>query len=164
GRRRDELIRLLDSTSRVIAGDAWIAGQYVRYLAEAGRTDQAFQFASHDCYASASWCAALAGYAAHVGEKFALADSAYSVALAAMDEAERCRWLDISTLLESDIERRFRDLDCAERERLGRRIFWLGAPMYQVGYTDLRTEHFARLTRARIAEKSANPYSMPWGD
>ena len=164
GRRRDELIRLLDSASHAIAGDAWIAGQYVRYLAEAGRTDQAFQFASQDCRASASWCAALAGYAAHVGEKFALADSAYSVALAAMDETERCRWLDLSPLLENDVERRFRDLDCAGREQLARRIFWLGAPMYQVGYTDLRTEHFARLTRARIAEKSANPYSMAWGD
>ena len=37
--RRAELIRALDSAAAVLEGDAWIAGQLVRYLVEDGRSD-----------------------------------------------------------------------------------------------------------------------------
>src|SRR5689334_20605040 len=35
--RRSELIQLLDSASRALPGDPWLAGQRVRYLVEANR-------------------------------------------------------------------------------------------------------------------------------
>ncbi|HEY9227389.1 MAG TPA: hypothetical protein VIP11_12120 [Gemmatimonadaceae bacterium] len=163
-KRRDELIRTLDSAAVALPGDRWLAGQRVRYLVEAGRTDDAIRAASEDCSAEANWCASLVGYAAHVGGRFALADSAFNVALAAMSEADRCRWIDISRLLESDLERRFHDLDCAGRSSLAQRIFWLGAPLYSVAATDLRTEHFARLTRSRLAEHAATIDGNSWAD
>jgi hypothetical protein len=162
--RRKQLLSLLDSASRLLPGDSWIAGQRVRYLVEAKRPDDAIQFARERCRASASWCAALAGYAAHVGGRYALADSAFSEALAKMDSSERCKWIDISPLLDESIEKRFHDLDCPRREALMRRILWLGAPLYSVSNTDLRTEHFARITRTLLAERSANTEGQTWAD
>ena len=162
--RRDELIRSLDSASQVLPGDAWLAGQLVRYLVEAGRPNDALHFASAGCQAGSSWCQALAGYAAHTGGRFEVADSVFALALAAMDSAKRCEWFDISELLADDLARRFESLDCPARERFARQLFWMGAPLYSVSETDLLTEHLARLTRARIAEHSAAPDGEAWAD
>jgi hypothetical protein len=164
GKRRDALIRTLDSAAHVLAGDGWIAGQHVRYLVEAGRADEAARFAATDCRAGASWCAALTGYAAHVGGRFAAADSAFAAALASMETAERCRWIDVSHLLDDELAKRFKALDCDARDSLARRLFWLGAPLFSVVTTDLRTEHFARLTRARIGERAATIDGESWAD
>jgi hypothetical protein len=162
--RREQLIRLLDSATTVLAGDAWLAGQHVRYLTEARRFNEAVAFATTACHSTTAWCAALAGYAAHVAGDFATADSAFTTALAAMEPAERCRWLDISDLLDDELEQRFKSAGCDGREAFVRRVLWLGSPLYQVSHTDLVTEHLARLTRARIAEHSAAPDGEPWAD
>ncbi|MGH7622716.1 MAG: hypothetical protein ACREMU_10290, partial [Gemmatimonadaceae bacterium] len=162
--RREKLIQLLDSLSDRVPGDAWLAGQRVRYLVEAGRASGALHFASADCHADASWCASLGGYAAQLGERFAEADSAYRVALAAMDPAQRCRWLDLSDDLDDGLADRFKSVPCADREAFVRRLAWYGAPLYSVSPTDLLTEHLARLTRARIAEHSATTDGEAWGD
>ena len=117
-----------------------------------------------DCRGTASWCAALAGYAAHSGQRFAAADSAFAMALSSMEPAERCRWLDPSNLMDGDLSRRFDQLDCTGREAFVRQLFWLGAPLYSVSTTDLLTEHLARVTRARIAEHSAAVDGEAWAD
>jgi hypothetical protein len=162
--RRDELIRTLDSAAQALPGDAWVTGQLVRYLVEAGRPNDAVSFASSQCQATGAWCAALTGYAAHIGGRFELADSAFDLALGAMDSSERCKWFDISDLLDDELADRFQALDCSARERFARRLFWMGAPLYSVSETDLLTEHLARLTRARIAEHSAAPDGEAWAD
>jgi hypothetical protein len=162
--RRDELLKGLDSAARLLAGDAWMSGQLVRYLVEADRIDDALQFATTDCHASASWCSALAGYAAQSGHRFAAADSAFTVALSSMDDAERCRWLDLAKLMDGELGRQFDRQDCASRQVLARRLFWLGAPLYSVSATDLLTEHLARVTRARIAEHAATVDGESWAD
>ena len=164
GARREQLLKELDSTAHLIAGDAWVAGQFVRYLVEAGRIDDAWQFATNDCRGTATWCAALAGYAAHSGQRFASADSAFAVSLSSMEPAERCRWLDPSYLMDGELARRFDHLDCAGRESFARQLFWLGAPLYSVSATDLLTEHLARVTRARIAEHAATVDGQSWAD
>jgi hypothetical protein len=120
--------------------------------------------ARQNCRATASWCHALAGYAAHTGGRFATADSEFAVALAAMDAAERCRWLDISDLIEDALADRFKSLDCTGRERLARLVLRIGAPLFSVSNSDLFTEHLARVTRARIAERSAGPDGESWAD
>ncbi|HEY4131773.1 MAG TPA: hypothetical protein VGM50_14235 [Gemmatimonadaceae bacterium] len=163
GRRRDELIRKLDTATSTLTGDAWLAGQHVRYLVEADRTDSALVFA-HRCSAGVSWCDALAGYAAHKAGRFALADSIFRKALASMDLPERCRWLDISDLLDDELADRFKKTDCAGREALVRRIFRLGSPLFSVSETDLFTEHLSRVTRARIAEHAPSPDGEAWAD
>ena len=162
--RRDALIADLDSAATRLPGDRWIAGQFARYLTEAQRVDDAMQFASTRCAAGTGWCAALAGYAAHAGRRFPAADSAFGVALASLDPPERCRWLDIGTLLDGPLAERFEHLPCESRDSLTRRILQLGAPLYSVSTTDLLTEHLARYTLARIAEHAATPDGEPWGD
>jgi len=163
-RRREELLRLLDSVSAAVPGDPWVAGQRVRYLVEAGRTDEALRFAGNDCHASTDWCAALAGYAAHVAGRFATADSAYAVALAAMTPEERCNWLDISRIVDDATADRLHSLDCAARAELARRILRLASPLYLVSSTDLYTEHLARVTRGKIAERAATVDGVSWAD
>jgi hypothetical protein len=163
GERRLALIRDLDAASDAIPGDAWVVGQRIRYLVEAEKTDEALR-AAKSCRAASWWCSALAGYSAHEGGRFAAAESAYTSALAAMPEAERCRWLDLSDVLEDDLLDRFKKLGCQEREAFARRVFWLGSPLLSVASTDRFTEHLARLTRARIAERSATTDGEVWAD
>lgn len=162
--RRNDLIVHLDSAATQLPGDPWIAGQFARYLTEAERVDDALRFASMRCGAGPAWCAALGGYAAHAGKRFAAADSLFSVALATLALPERCRWLDISALLDGPLADRFEHLPCEARDSLTRRILQLGAPLYSVSTTDLLTEHLARYTLARIAEHSAMPDGETWGD
>lgn len=161
--RRSALILSLDTAAAALPGDRWIAGQQIRYLVEAGRTDDALRAAAA-CRAEAWWCSALAGYAAHSAGRFAAADSIYRAALAAMSDAERCRWLDLSDILEDELADRYKPLDCAKRETFARTLFWLGAPLYSVTTTDLFTEHLARLTRAHIAERAATIDGERWAD
>ncbi len=162
--QRNRLILQLDSASDAIPGDAWLAGQRVRYLVEGDQVDAAMHFASTGCRAGASWCAALGGYAAHAGAHFAAADSAFTVALAAMDTAERCRWLDVSDELDGPLADRFKSIACDQRDAFLRRVFWLAAPLYSVASSDVLTERFARLTRVRMAERSAAAEGNSWGD
>jgi hypothetical protein len=163
-RRRDELLRVLDSLSAALPGDEWIAGQRIRYLAEAARTDEALRFASTECRAPAFWCAALGGYAAHLAGRFASADSAYAVALATMEPAERCRWLDISRIVDDATADRLKALDCNGRAQFARRVLRIAAPLYSIAVTDLYTEHLARVTRGRMAERAAATDGVSWAD
>jgi hypothetical protein len=162
--RRTALLRTLDSASSVLPGDAWIAGQVVRYLVEVDSTDAALRAARETCRATGSWCHALAGYASHSGGRFAIADSEFAIALAAMDAAERCRWLEIGNLVDDALADRLQSLDCAGRERLARRTLRIGAPMYSVSTSDLFTEHLARVTRVKIGEHSAGQDGESWAD
>lgn len=162
--RRVALIRVLDSAATLLDGDPWVAGQLVRYLVEGGRVDDAIAFARERCHAGTAWCAALGGYAAHMGNRFAEADSAYRIALAELPPAERCRWLDISDLIDGDLADRFHALDCDRRDSLAIGVLTLGAPLYSVSRTDLLTEHLARFTRIRMAEHSASTDGESWGD
>ena len=162
--RRTALIRALDTAASALDGDAWIAGQLVRYLVEAGRNGDAMRFARERCQAGAAWCAALGGYAAHMGNRFVEADSAYRIALAELAPAERCRWLDISDLIDGDLAKRFEALGCEGRDSLARQVLLIGAPLYSMSATDLFTEHLARVTRIRMAEHSASTDGESWGD
>jgi hypothetical protein len=162
--RRDALIAKLDSTSEHLSGDSWVAGQLVRYFVDAHRTDDALRFAETRCGAGQAWCAALAGFAAHADKRYTLADSAFGVSLAAMEPPERCRWLDITDLLDGPLADRFDHMPCDMRDSVARQILTLGAPLYSVSTTDLLTEHLTRYARARIAEHSATADGESWGD
>lgn len=158
------LVGQLDTAATRLTGDTWLAGQLVRYLGESQRADDAIRFATTRCAAGTAWCSALAGFAAHSDKRFALADSAFTVALNAMDLPERCRWLDISDLLDDPLAGRFEHLPCETRDSLARQILRLASPLYSVSTTDLLSEHLARYTRSQIVEHSATPDGEPWAD
>ena len=157
---------LLDRLARAAAqlpGDRWIAGQRVRYLVEDDRAKDA-AIAAAECHADTAWCAALAGYAFHAAGDFVHADSAFSVALSAMPERERCRWTDIRLLLDDAVRKRYQRMSCAERAPFEARFWAMSRPLYMLPANDLRTEHFARLTMAEMIRTSRYAHQMPWGD
>jgi hypothetical protein len=158
---RTRLIHRLDSLAALLPGDGWITGQRVRYLVEAGRRGEALS-AARACRAEGWWCGALAGYALHQARDFAAADSAFSVALAAMPGAQRCQWTDLTWLLD-DLRGRYHQLHCAEREPLERRIWWLADPLYLVPGNERRTEHFARRVVNALQDGARSAYGVRWG-
>jgi hypothetical protein len=162
GERRTRLLAVLDSTARALPGDGWVAGQRVRYLLEAGQADSAAA-AAQACRAARWWCAALEGLAWQVGQDFDDAAHAFDAALQAMPEEERCRWTDLSDLLEGPARRRYRGLSCAERQGVDARLWWLAQPFWWMPGNDRRTEHYARLTMARLLADAPSP-NGPWGD
>ncbi|HET7295672.1 MAG TPA: hypothetical protein VFI66_00925 [Gemmatimonadales bacterium] len=160
---RAKLLAALDTAGTALPGDEWIVGQRVRYLLEDGQADAAARVAA-ECRAVAWWCHALDGLVRHTTGDFAGADSSFAAALAGMPEDERCRWNDISALLEGEVAGRYRRLDCASREQVEQRWWWLARPLYSLAANDRRTEHFARRTMARIHEGRRTLYGLYWED
>lgn len=163
GEARERLIKVLDDVAGTVPGDPWVAGQRVRYMVEAGRPDQALTGA-RACRAARWWCQALEAFALHAAGDFVGADSVYQAALEEMPAAERCRWTDISTLLENSARRVYQRLGCGKREAWDARLWWRAQPLLSKAGNDRRTEHFARVTMARLLEHAASPYEMVGGD
>jgi hypothetical protein len=161
-RRRDELIAQLDALAELHPGDDWLAGMRVHYRVDARRPEAA-DSAARGCRSTRWWCDALLGYAAHVRGDAALADSAFTSALAAMDEATRCQWTDIHTLLPSDSRERYEELPCSDRAALERRYWLLGRPQLAAPANEWRNEFFTRRVQAWLAERSRTPHNMSWG-
>src|SRR3989454_10600759 len=104
------------------------------------------------------------GMVRHVEQDFVGADSLFAAALTDMPEDERCRWTDISPLLEGELAARYRRLDCAGRAALEARWWWLAQPLYSLTVNDRRTEHFARRTMVRIEQGRRTPFGLYWDD
>ncbi len=163
GQGRERLLRVLDSAARALPGDAWLAGQWVRYLVEAGRRAEALA-AARACRAERWWCEALEGFASHAAGDFSRADSAFRAALLDMPADERCRWTDLSTVLSEPLRRHYRRLTCVERAALEARLWWLAQPLWSRSGNDRRTEHFARRTMATLLRHSWSPYGSLGGE
>ena len=162
-RARERLLATLDTAAAELPGDAWIAGQRVRYQLQGGRPADALA-AARACRAAPWWCQALTGLAWHVAGDFGAADSAYRAALDAMPSDERCRWSDVAPLLDGALARRYRRLRCDERGAFEQRLWWLAQPLYSLPGNDRRTEHLARATMARIEQDARSTYGVPWSD
>ena len=162
GKARAKLLAVLDSVARAVPGDAWVAGQRVRYWLEAGHADSAAA-AARACRAAAWWCAALRGLAWHEAGKFGDAEGAFDDALDSMPADRRCRWTDLSSLLDNPLRGRYRRLTCDGRKDINARVWWLARPLWSTPGNDRRTEHFARLTMARLLEDSRWALG-DWGD
>ena len=160
---RTTMLEQLAKAGATLPGDRWIVAQRVRYLVEADRTAEAIDVAQ-SCAAEPSWCASLAGFAFHAASDFVRADSAYNVALSLMAEAQRCKWTDISMLLEGDPLKQYDRLSCADRAPFETKFWALSRPLFLIPANDLRTEHFARLTMVEMIRTSRYPHLMAWGD
>lgn len=160
---RARLLATLESAGAAVPGDEWIAGQRVRYLLEDSQPSAAARVAEA-CRAVRWWCEALQGLVRHVGSDYAAADSLFGLALADMPEDERCRWNDVSALLEGELANRYRRLDCAERADFERRWWWLARPLYSLPANDRFTEHLARQTMVRIEQGRRTTFGLVWED
>jgi hypothetical protein len=160
-RARAELLAELARAAAAVPGDDWIAGQRIRYLAEAHDTSAVTM--ARSCRATRWWCDALLGLALHVNEDFAGADSAFSAALAEMPPRTRCHWMNLSPLLDDDIRGTYRKMSCAQREALNAKIWWVADPLFMVAGNERRTEHFSRVLQTALQRDAANTYGSSWG-
>ncbi|HEX6599303.1 MAG TPA: hypothetical protein VF034_08280 [Gemmatimonadaceae bacterium] len=161
--RRALLISLFDSLLAEYPGDDWIAGMAVHYRIESHDLAGA-DSAARACRGTGWWCAALAGYAAHTRGDVARADSAFTVALAAMPDEQRCEWTDIHTLLPGDARGRYEKLSCADRVPVDSRYWTLGRPRLASPANDWRSEFLARRVQAWLARRSLTPQGLGWGN
>lgn len=140
----------------------WVEGQRARYLVEAGRPEEARR-AVRRCRAREAWCRALEGFVEHAAGNHRRAGEAFARALAAFPEEERCRWNDLSPVLDGAGRDRYSDLPCREGEELEARFWWLADPLWIVPGEDRRTEHYSRHVLDRIQEEAASGYGLTWG-
>lgn len=159
GQARDRLLALLDSVAARLPGERWIAGQRVRYYLDGNKVADA-ERAARECQGSSSWCAQLVGLALHEGGKYAAAESAFAVATSRMTPLERCRWGEVSQLLDETLRQRYRNMTCEQKQAFEDRYWWLARPFYGLGPNDARTEFRARLTMAQVLDGSASPYQF----
>ncbi len=160
---RDKLIRTLDSAANRSPKDDWIIGQRVRYLVEAGRDSDAVRVA-RSCAATRWWCDALTGLALHELGDYAASDTAFRDALKAMPDGERCRWTDMSPLLDDTQRKRFGKVGCGRNEALAERLWWLADPFLAIPGNERQTEHYARHVMNRILDGTRAGYAVQWGD
>jgi len=154
---RNKLLVLLDSTGTSFPGDEWVAAQRVRYLIEAKRYHDAVQVADR-CSGSGSryLCRAYGAVALHDSGAVSAADSAFTVALAAMPDSVRCKWTDISLLLEDEISNRYDHANCAARRRIETTFWRLTTPLF-LRNNDFQDEFLARVTHSEMERDSRTP-------
>ena len=163
GKGRDVLLKSLENLATRAPRDGWITGQRVRYLLESG-DDSAAVAVARSCSATEWWCAALLGLALHESRQALAADSAFGHALATMPADERCRWTDMSLVLNAAQRKRFGPVGCGNNEQLAARLWWLANPFLAVPGNDRQAEHFARHTMALVLQPARMVYNLRWAD
>ncbi|HEU4457214.1 MAG TPA: hypothetical protein VFR81_29360 [Longimicrobium sp.] len=158
---RDRLLAGLAEAADASPGDAWVAGQRVRYLVEAGRPAEAVA-AARACRSEPWWCRALEGYAHHAAGAHVDAEAAFAAAVEAMPAEERREWTDLSPLLEDGDARALRRLPAGARDSLERRLWWLADPFWSLPGNDRKTEHFARLVADRFQDRARVTEGLAW--
>ncbi len=159
---RERLMEWLRATLLVSPHDEWARGQLVRYLIEAGDTEEAIAI-SRDCAEEQWWCAALSGYTLHTAGRFSDSEQEFGRALAAMPARERQRWTDLTPLLDGSDARAYRRLSDAQRDSVERRFWWLANPLYMVRGNERLTEHLSRNVIERIYGESRRLDRVSWG-
>ena len=162
-RARESLITSLDSAQKKSPRDGWITGQRVRYLIEA-KNDTGALLVARECQAAEWWCDALEGLALHELRETPAADSAFARALQTMPASEKCRWTDVTPLLDPLLRSRFKKVGCGKNEIVAERLWWLSDPFWSQPGNDRRTEHYARHTMAKIQEPARNAYNISWAN
>ena len=158
---RSTLLTLLDTIGSRIPGDEWIAAQRVRYLIEAKRYGDAVRAAEQCTDAGSAYrCRAYAGVALHDSGAVAAADSTFASALAAMPDSIRCKWTDITLLIDDELADRYGHADCTARRGIEDSFWRLTTPLYLRDH-DYRNEFLARVTRTDMERDSRTPMGSP---
>ncbi|MBL0938608.1 MAG: hypothetical protein IBJ03_06925 [Gemmatimonadaceae bacterium] len=143
---REDLIRTLDGFQDLLPGDDWIRMQRVRFLVDAHRFDRAER--ALDACGQTDKCLSLRGFVAYQRGQLPRADSLFVDATNAMEELDRCSWLDLRTLLPNSYWNSPREAyllsACGERVKLAKNFWWLSDPLFSVKGNERRATHFAR--------------------
>jgi hypothetical protein len=156
GEARDRLLTRLAEAADRLPGDGWIAAQRVKYLVEQDRARGRRAGGAGMCRRSLVVCGA-GGLCPACGGGVPAAERAFDDALDSMPVEERCRWTDLSPLLENREARPYRKEPCAVREEINRRLLARQRPLLSVPGNELRTEILARHTYRPHAAGRADP-------
>lgn len=156
---RSRFIVRLDSNARAFPTERWTSGQLVRYLTESERFTDAID-AARRCRVEGWWCPAVLGFALHMAGRYHDADSSFALALGAMPDRDRCDFRDMKLLLDDDLLKDYRDLNCARRAAFERRVWWLARPVMSRQGNDARTEYYSRLVYTRFLEDAPSVHSL----
>lgn len=159
--RRRKVLVLLDSTSQLLPGDGWLSGQRVRFHVDQQNWQQAID-AARSCRANRWWCLALEGYA--TGRQGAVhhADSTFARMRASMEPQLRCRWTDVGDLLPQHEQEEYRPLDCASREVVQDRLWWLADPLYRHVGNDRLVEQEMRRVEILLRQATTHDERYAW--
>lgn len=161
---REALLDELAALDEAGSGDAWLLGQRVRYLGEAGRWKEAERLVAACGPGDDAWCAALLGFIHHGAGDYPAAEQAFERALEAMPPERAEEWSDPSILLDPQGRRLLQPAPGAPRDEMRTRIWWLADPLYLIDGNERWTEHLARHVMAALQEEARNPHGMRWGD
>jgi hypothetical protein len=149
---RRPLIALLDTIAAKIPGDAWIAGQRVRFYLDQPDTAGALR-AADECRSERWWCTALRGFIDYRSGNLRSAEMVFQRAIREMSPAERCKWTDISPLLDANARMTYQALDCASRAGYNSTFWWLADPLYVEEGNEREVEQFARKLIVALHDK-----------
>ncbi|BAH39676.1 MAG TPA: hypothetical protein DGD08_14015 [Gemmatimonas aurantiaca] len=160
---REALLEVLAKAQRENPKDDWVNGMRVRYAIEGGQAEVGLE-AARACGGTDWWCAALQGLALHNLNRHVDASAAFGRALAAMPEAQRCAWDDLTLWLDPAMHANYKALGCSGRGAENARVFRLGQPLWMLPGNDLQNEWYSRFTMSRVHSLGRLPYDMQWGD
>lgn len=168
-KRREQMLKVLDSLAQIIPANNWLAEQRVRYLAESDRLHEALDVARR-CgtgtgigtdSGTGGWnCEILEGFALHLIGDYVAAGEVYDKALAKMDARQKCEWQNIAPLLDDVAIAQYRSLTCGSSARAAWewRTWFLARTLYSMQGNDSRTEFFARMTMAQMFTNAPSAY------
>ena len=161
---RNELLGELSEIGGVLRGDAWILGQRVRYLSEAGRSAEAVDLAQDCAVVDRWWCSVLEGFALHVMGRYETALEAFAEGLLSMSPEEASKWRDPRILLDGRGSDILAEAEGEDRGRIRSELWILADPLFLMPGNDRESEHYARWTYSKISDGAESVWGMRWGD
>jgi hypothetical protein len=146
---RNSVRRLIDSAARAFPRDVALTDQRVRFALDAQDTVGAVAAAA-ECAGEASRCSLLHGLVLYRLGLVASADSTFLAAAGQMADSVRCKWNDVSPLLDFEQRRSYAALSCAARAEFEARFWWLSDPLWLERGNERRAEHAARRVHTSI--------------
>jgi hypothetical protein len=160
---REELLMELARVGLDQPGNAWVAGQRVRYLGEAGRWEEALEVAQECQVPRPGWCAGLEGLSLHHLGRTRDSEAAFDRALEELPPEDRERWLSLEWVVDRDAWGDLRGAEGTELQELETRIWILSDPLFLVEGNAFRTLHLARKMRGELNSEARNPHGLSWG-
>lgn len=163
----DDWGAMLDHYRRVIdlqPESAAVGARLLGHLADAGLWEEFGQVARRLARASPADARGylFLGLGLHSEGHDAAADSAFTLALARLDAADRRVFDDVGLLLPQGVRASYAALDSAGRRETARRFFVAADPLFLTQVEERRLEHYARLAWAELKFSSPASGQRGW--
>lgn len=163
----DEWEAMLHHYRRVVdhqPENAGVGARLLGHLADAGLWEEFGQVARRLARASPADARGylFLGLGLHSEGRDAAADSAFTLALARLDPADRRVFDDVALLLPRGVRASYAALDSAGRRETARRLFVAADPLFLTEVEERRLEHYARLAWAELKFSSPASGQRGW--